>query len=488
MTAVVLVGDGLRPAPRARSRLTLGVWILASIVVGRLYPEAIQRFSVAPNQFSPGVAVHRQQHRDDPAGLRPRSLGGPFVQRRGGAHPDDDRRTRPTRSANARLWDYRPLGDTLDQLQTVRRYYDVHRRRHRPLHRSMASSARSCSPAASSRSSRTRTPRAGSTSGSSTPTASAWRWCRSTRSPTRASRACSSATCRRSRRPARPRSRSRGSTSASGRRRTSSSAPSRPSSTTRPASPTATSGGRASTTRWQGTTGIPLGTTLERLLFALRFRDLDLLISDQVTPDSQLLFHRSLSDRLQRIAPFLRYDKDPYLVVDGAGRLVYVQDAYTTSRPLPPRPVLRPGGLRSDRSRAAALQLHPQQRQDHDGRVRRDDALLRRRPDRPAHPCLCRASSRRCSSRCRELPADLVPHLRVPEELFNVQTRDVRPLPRDRPAALLPEQRPVDGAAGPDERAEPPVRGLLRGHADAGRAVRPSSCCSSRWSRSSGRT
>ena len=72
-----------------------------------------------------------------------------------------------------------------------------------------------------------------------------------------------------------------------------------------------------------------------RLLFALRFRDLDLLISDQVTNNSQLLFHRSLTDRLARIAPFLRYDKDPYLVIDDAGRLVYVQDAYTTSDRFP---------------------------------------------------------------------------------------------------------------------------------------------------------
>ena len=46
-----------------------------------------------------------------------------------------------------------------------------------------------------------------------------------------------------------------------------------------------------------------------------------------------------------------------------------------------------------------AVQLHPQQRQDHDGRLRRDDELLRRRPGRPAHPRLGRASSRRCSSR-----------------------------------------------------------------------------------------
>ena len=88
-------------------------------------------------------------------------------------------------------------------------------------------------------------------------------------------------------------------------------------------------------TRWTGTTGIPLDTTLMRLLFALRFRDLDLLISDQVTQTSQLLFHRSMSDRLPRIAPFLRYDKDPYLVIDDAGRMVYVQDAFTTSDRFP---------------------------------------------------------------------------------------------------------------------------------------------------------
>ena len=89
------------------------------------------------------------------------------------------------------------------------------------------------------------------------------------------------------------------------------------------------------TTSWTGTTGVPLDSTLNRLLFALRFKDLDLLISDQIRADSQLLFHRTLSERLGRIAPFLRYDKDPYIVVDGAGRLVYVQDAYTVSDQFP---------------------------------------------------------------------------------------------------------------------------------------------------------
>ena len=57
------------------------------------------------------------------------------------------------------------------------------------------------------------------------------------------------------------------------------------------------------TTSWTGQTGIPLDSTLSRLLFALRFRDFDLLITNQVQSDSQLLFHRTLSERLGHDRP-----------------------------------------------------------------------------------------------------------------------------------------------------------------------------------------
>jgi uncharacterized membrane protein (UPF0182 family) len=101
-------------------------------------------------------------------------------------------------------------------------------------------------------------------------------------------------------------------------------------------------GGDAYTT-WTGTTGIKLDTPLSRLLFATRFGDLNLLISDQITGSSQLLFHRSLQDRAKLIAPFLRYDKDPYLVVTADGRLDYVQDAFTTSAAFPDANTYDPG-------------------------------------------------------------------------------------------------------------------------------------------------
>lgn len=106
-------------------------------------------------------------------------------------------------------------------------------------------------------------------------------------------------------------------------------------------------GGDAYTT-WTGTSGIKLDTPLSKLLFAARFGDLNLLISNQITGSSQLLFHRAIQDRASLIAPFLRYDKDPYLVVTADGRLDYVQDAFTTSAAFPDADPYNPGSSASN--------------------------------------------------------------------------------------------------------------------------------------------
>jgi uncharacterized membrane protein (UPF0182 family) len=85
---------------------------------------------------------------------------------------------------------------------------------------------------------------------------------------------------------------------------------------------------------YQGRDGVSLGSIWRRALFAWYFNDFKLLISDNVTPASKILFRRLIQDRIQRIAPFLRLDHDPYLVVN-EGRLIWLQDAYTVSDSLP---------------------------------------------------------------------------------------------------------------------------------------------------------
>ena len=86
--------------------------------------------------------------------------------------------------------------------------------------------------------------------------------------------------------------------------------------------------------RYEGTGGVRLSSVVRRAAFALRFADFNMLISDLVTPQSRAIFIRDIGDRVRTAAPFLRYDADPYpVIVDG--RLLWVQDAYTTTARYP---------------------------------------------------------------------------------------------------------------------------------------------------------
>jgi uncharacterized protein len=85
---------------------------------------------------------------------------------------------------------------------------------------------------------------------------------------------------------------------------------------------------------YDGKGGIPIGGFFQRLLWAAKFRDINLLISGQVKSDSRILIYRDIGDRVRKPVPFLKFDPDPYLaIVDG--RLVWIWDAYTLSNAYP---------------------------------------------------------------------------------------------------------------------------------------------------------
>jgi len=85
---------------------------------------------------------------------------------------------------------------------------------------------------------------------------------------------------------------------------------------------------------YDGRGGIVLDSLWKKLAFAVRFRNYQLLLSDDITPESRLLFDRQIARRARKIAPFLTFDDDPYLVVDG-GRLYWMLDAYTVTERYP---------------------------------------------------------------------------------------------------------------------------------------------------------
>jgi uncharacterized membrane protein (UPF0182 family) len=96
----------------------------------------------------------------------------------------------------------------------------------------------------------------------------------------------------------------------------------------------AASGEGAALSKYQGTGGVQLSDIGRRLAFATRFRDINLLISGNIKSDSRLMFNRDIRDRVEKAAPFLQWDGDPYAaVVDG--RLKFIRDGYTTSAHYP---------------------------------------------------------------------------------------------------------------------------------------------------------
>ncbi len=81
-------------------------------------------------------------------------------------------------------------------------------------------------------------------------------------------------------------------------------------------------------TRFSGQGGVGVGSLWDRLLFAIRLGDSNLLVSNQITGPSKVLFHRQIVPRERLIAPFLEYDPDPYLVIAN-GKLYWMNDAFT---------------------------------------------------------------------------------------------------------------------------------------------------------------
>ena len=83
-------------------------------------------------------------------------------------------------------------------------------------------------------------------------------------------------------------------------------------------------------TEYEAESGIKLNSFIRKLAFAWELGDINILISGELTAESQLLYRRNIQQRVQHIAPFLKLDSDPYVVIND-GKLFWIQDAYTVS-------------------------------------------------------------------------------------------------------------------------------------------------------------
>lgn len=180
--------------------------------------------------------------------------------------------------------------------------------------------------------------------------------------------------------------------------------------------------------RFDAETGIAMSSWLRKAAFAVRFGEIDPLITSSVTDASQLLFRRDIHERISEIAPFLSVGSDPYLAIIDR-RLMYVMDGFTTSAMYPYSQYADPSDL--PESSGLFGQLFNYVRGSvkitvdaYDGSVnlyRLDGTYMSPDPIldawSSAFPGLFKPAD--------EMPADLTAHLRYPADLLSVQSKMV---------------------------------------------------------------
>ena len=179
-----------------------------------------------------------------------------------------------------------------------------------------------------------------------------------------------------------------------------------------------TSSNESRTFRYDGEGGVEIGSFLRRIAFALRFRELDPLISPAVNSESIAIYNRDVAERVRSVAPFLSFDSNPYPVM-AQGGLVWVIDGYTTSNSYPYSQTVDTdlvgsdlsGGFNYVRNSVKAVV------DAYDGDVKlyaidEEDPVLAAWTK--AFPDLFAPKS--------EIPADIEDNFRYPEDIFEVQT------------------------------------------------------------------
>jgi uncharacterized membrane protein (UPF0182 family) len=169
------------------------------------------------------------------------------------------------------------------------------------------------------------------------------------------------------------------------------------------------SGSKNAYSSYTGQGGVELNSIWRRLAFAVRYGEANLLLSDYITPETRILLNRQIRERVKTITPFLALDNDPYIVV-ADGRLIWMLDAYTLSRNFP---YSEPSGLGFNYIRNAVKITVDA----YDGTV----TYYLADPDDPIIQTYAQAFPDLFHP-LEEMPAELQAHIRYPEDLFSVQT------------------------------------------------------------------
>lgn len=163
-------------------------------------------------------------------------------------------------------------------------------------------------------------------------------------------------------------------------------------------------------TEYSGKSGVAIDSFFRKLAFSAYFGSLKLFLSNDITRESRVLFHRNILDRVNKVMPFLMFDGDPYMVVSDDGQLFWIYDAYTVSNKFPYSQPIANGINYIRNSVKVTINAF-------DGSMKfymtdREDPIIR--TISKIFPGTLQPLS--------EMPADLKKHIRYPLDIFSIQT------------------------------------------------------------------
>ncbi|MBI3070078.1 MAG: UPF0182 family protein, partial [Candidatus Levybacteria bacterium] len=165
-------------------------------------------------------------------------------------------------------------------------------------------------------------------------------------------------------------------------------------------------------TTYTGVGGVEINSPLRRFFYALRFGSLKLFLSSDVTKESRILYYRDIKERVLKIAPFLKLDRDPYLVI-AEGKMYWILDAYTSTDRYPYSEQLSLNGSKVNYIRNSVKAVVDA----YDGTIK----LYQTDLDDPIIRTYTKIFPK-TFQKLEEMPKGLISHIRYPEDIFTLQT------------------------------------------------------------------
>jgi uncharacterized protein len=162
-------------------------------------------------------------------------------------------------------------------------------------------------------------------------------------------------------------------------------------------------------TTYEGKGGVPVSSFFRKLVFAAYFGSLKIILSNDITQDSRIMYFRHILERARKVTPYITYDRDPYLVITHQGRLVWMLDGYTTTDKIPYSKPLAGLGNYIRNSIKVTVDAY--------------DGTLNFYISDPEDPII-RSYSQIFPGLFQpltQMPADLREHLRYPQDFFRIQ-------------------------------------------------------------------